>query len=250
MLAITTDSFEGYGLDRAFEISAAAGFDGIEVSIQHGVYDSYDADYLNLLSARHKLPIIAVSTPHNMSGEKANRVIDLALKVGAQIVTLTPPDIFDFDYKKWIKEEVSALRRKKKITIALVNPPIKTVFGILPKYAYTDVYQLREFEDLALDTSNSVNRTEPLLEVYSILKNNVKHVHLANSRRDRSHTLLSDGNLPLESFLTRLARDNYKGAIVLRLSPHSLGVGKLDKVMSNLENCKKFITKYFRRERE
>ncbi len=246
MLAITTDSFTGYGLDRAFELAKTAEMDGIEVVIRHNEFDTQNADYLNRLSKRHNLPIIALSTSIEMSVEKANRVISLAEQIGVSLVTLTPPDIFDFNYKKWVKKEMSTLRRKRKVKIALVNPPVKTMLGIIPKYAFNDIFELKQLDDLAFDTSNAVGRTEPLLEIYNTLKPNIRHIHLSNSKHEQSHTLLSSGIVPLESFLTRLARDRFEGALTLKLDPSALGVGKDEKVLTNLEDCKKFVAKYFR----
>ncbi|MFH1375256.1 MAG: sugar phosphate isomerase/epimerase [Patescibacteria group bacterium] len=246
MLAITSDSFAGYGLDRAFELAAKAGLDGIEVVIRHEDLDTYDADYLKTLSKRHGLPIIALSTPIDMTADKGNRVVDLAEKVGAPLVTLTPPDIFDFNYKKWIKNEAKDLRRKKKIKIALVNPPSRTVLGFVPVYAFNDLYELREVSDIVFDTSNAASKGEPLLETYSTLKPSINHIHLSNAKHDRQHLLLDNGDLPLESFLTRLARDKFSGKLILKLGPKALGVGNTDKLLSNIENCKKFIAKYFR----
>jgi sugar phosphate isomerase/epimerase len=244
MLAITTDSLAGYSLDRTFEIAKAAGLDGIEVVIRHGEFDTQNPTYLKKLSERYKLPIIALSAPIEMNATKANKVIALAEKIGVSMVTLTPPDIFDFNYKKWLREEAPGLRRKKKLKIALVNPPVKMMFGIFPKYAFNDVYDLREFEDIAFDTSNAIGRTEPLLEIYSILKTKICHIHLSNTKHEQDHTLLNNGNVPLESFLARLARD--KNALVLKFNPKSLKVGDDVKVIQHIEDSKKFINKYFK----
>jgi len=246
MLAITTDSLAGYSLDRTFEITKEVGLSGIEVVIRHGEFDTQNPEYLKKLSERYKLPIIAVSAPIEMNSVKANRVIDLAEKVGVSMITLTPPDIFDFDYKKWLRNEAPALRRKKKLKIALVNPPVKMILGIFPKYAFNDVYDLREFEDIVFDTSNALGRTESLLEIYSILKTKICHIHLSNTKHEQDHTLLVNGNVPLESFLARLARDKYKNAIVLKFNPKSLKVGDDLKVIQHLEESKKFISKYFK----
>ncbi|MFH1546237.1 MAG: TIM barrel protein [Patescibacteria group bacterium] len=248
MLAITSDSFAGYGLDRAFELAKEAEMEGIEVVIRHGEFDTQNPEYLNELSERHNLPIIALSTQVEMSADKAQRVIELAEKVGAGIITLTPPDIFDFNYKKWLKEELPALRKKKKIKVAIVNPPVKTMLGILPKYAFNDLFELKQLDDIAFDTSNAVGRSEPLLEIYSTLKSKICHIHLSNAKHEQTHILLGNGSVPLESFLTRLARDRFEGALTLKLDPKALGAGDDKKVLSNLADCKKFVEKYLREE--
>jgi sugar phosphate isomerase/epimerase len=245
MLAITSNSFQGYSLDHIFELTAAAGLEGIEVAITHGEFDTQDAEYLKKLSKRHNLPIVALSTPINMNAVKAERALNLATEIGAPLLSLTPPDIFNFNYRTWLKKEFATLRRRKKVQVALVNPPIQTLLGIIPKYAFNDFHDLKEFADITFDVCNTRGHSEPLLEIYSILKSNIRHIYLANAKHEKNYTLLPDGNLPLESFLTRLARDNFDKAIVLKLDPKTLGVGKIDKVLKNLENCQEFVRKYF-----
>ncbi len=248
MLAITTDSFAGYGLDHTFKLVKRAGLDGIEVVIRRGEFDTQNADYLKELSERHNLPIVALSTQVEMNAKKAQRAIILAEQVGIPLVTLTPPGIFDFNYKKWLKEAAPSLRKRKDVKIAIVNPPAKMVFGIFPKYAFNDIYELKQFDNIAFDTSNIVGRTEPLLEIYSILKSKICHVHLSNVKHEQTHTLLVDGSIPLESFLTRLAREKFKGILALKFSPKVFGTGNNEKILANLESCKKFVAKYFRDE--
>lgn len=245
MLTITTDSFAGYGLDRIFQIVSEAKFDGIEVCVRHDDYDTQDADYLKTLSKRYDLPIVAIAAPINISPQKAENSIDLALAVGAPVVTITPPDLFDFHYKKWIREQMRGIRKKKKIHIALTNASAQTVLGILPKYSLNDINELRNFPDIALDTSNVASKSEPLLEIYSALKQNIVHIYFSNTNNEHGHTLPTDGNLPLESLLTRLVRDNYKGVISLRLNPHALGVGSLEKIAENIKKCQEFVKKYY-----
>jgi len=248
MFTITSDSFTGYSLDRAFEIAAAAGFDGIEVSIRHDDFDTQDPDYINALSKRHGITVTSIAAPENSSPEKAERTVDLAIAVGAKVVTVTPPDLFDFHYKKWITEEMRSVRKKKKIHIALVNAPAQTILGILPKYSITSTAELKNFPDIALDSSNAAGKHESLIDIYSALKSNIVHLYLANAKHERDHILLDEGNVPLESLLTRLARDEYAGAICLRLSPKALGVGNLERVKENLMKCKKFFEKYHKEE--
>ena len=248
MLAITTDSFAGYGLDRTFKLVKRAGLDGIEVVIRRGEFDTQNANYLKELSERHKLPIVALSTRVEMNVEKARRVIALAEQIGVPLVTLTPPGIFDFNYKKWFKGDASSLRRKRKVKIAIVNPPAKMMFGIFPKYAFNNVYELKQFDNIAFDTSNVIGRTEPLLEIYSTLKSKICHVHLSNVKHEQTHTLLAEGSVPLESFLTRLAREKFEGVLVLKFNSKALNAGDDEKVLANLESCKKFVAKYFRDE--
>ncbi|MFH0834472.1 MAG: sugar phosphate isomerase/epimerase [Patescibacteria group bacterium] len=247
MLSITTDSFAGYGLDHAFALAKKAGLDGIEVTIRRNDLDTQNPDYLQKLSEQYQLPIVAISVPHgiSMSGEKAQRALDLAHRLNVRLVSFPAPDIFNVRYKKWVLEELPRFQKKSEIAIALVNPPAETFLGIVPRYSFNDPYELKKFDDLVFDTSNVATRSEPLLDLYSIFKPKIRQIHLANWRHEMSHTLLTNGSVPLESFLIHLARDKFDGLLTLKLNPQSLGVGSEARVLENIEVCKKFVGGYF-----
>lgn len=247
MLSITTDSFAGYGLHHAFEIAKKAGLGGMDVVIRRNDLDTQNPEYLKKLSEKYEIPIVALSVPAglSMSADKAKRALDLARKLGVKIVSFAVPDIFNVHYKKWILEELPKLQKKSDIKVALVNPPSETMFGLFPKYSFNDPYELKKFDDLVFDTSNVASRSEPLLELYSILKPKIRQIHLANSRHEIDHTLLTNGSVPLESFLIHLARDKFSGILTLKLNPKSLGVGSEARVLENIAVCKKFVERYF-----
>ena len=56
--------------------------------------------------------------------------------------------------------------------------------------------------------------------------------------------MLNKGTIPLESFLSKLATDDFKGAVSVKINPKYLQVKDLDKMKSNLEDSIKFIQKY------
>jgi sugar phosphate isomerase/epimerase len=62
MIALSTGSLYTYGTARAFDLAARAGFDGVEVLVDHR-WDTRQPDYLRRLSADFALPIVAVHNP-------------------------------------------------------------------------------------------------------------------------------------------------------------------------------------------
>ncbi len=247
MLSITTDSFAGYGLHHAFELAKKAGLDGIEVVIRRNDLDTQNPTYLKQLSEQYELPIVALSIPAGlaMNEDKAKRAIDLAKKIETPLVSLSAPEVFSVQYKKWIIDELPKLQKKYDLPIAIVNPPAESIFGLVPKYAFNDPYELKKFENLVFDTSNVSTRSEPLLELYSIFRPKIRQIHLANAQHEMKHTLLANGTVPLESFLIHLARDKFNGILTLKLNPKSLGVGSEARVLESIESCKKFVERYF-----
>lgn len=72
MLAICTDSLKGYGLNRIFELTKKAGFDGIDLNIDPRNFDTANIDYVKSLVETYQLPILAVSLPITSS---PNRIL-------------------------------------------------------------------------------------------------------------------------------------------------------------------------------
>ena len=66
---LSTGSLYNYSIDRVFAFAAEAGFDGIEMLIDHR-WDTRQADYLRHLMESHSLPIPALHSPfsRNCSG--------------------------------------------------------------------------------------------------------------------------------------------------------------------------------------
>ena len=248
-LTISTASLTGFGLDRAFALIAQSGLTGVEVSCVSENLDTFNAPYLQLLSKRHSVDIISLATPAITSPAKAEEVVELAVALGVKQVTISPPDFFDFRFKKWIDGQLRSLGAKKKIALSIKNPPAQTMLGVLPKYALNDTQQLKAFPDISLDTAATAGRSEPLIDIYAALKHNLVQVYLANTKTNSSHTLLTDGTLPLESLLTRLARDDYTGLLTLQIHPTHMGVGASEEeVLKNITQCKEFVDDFFKKE--
>ena len=244
MLILSTASLHGYDLNHAFAIAKQAGMDGIEIDVRAEYYDSHDAEYLMELSTRYALPIAALSSSIGISPARGEKLVKIALATGASVIVLSPPEMFDFDYKKWLESEMRQLRKDSKVHIAVMNPPTQTVMGILPKYGLSSVTELKTFPDICLDTSNTLGSVE-LINAYTALRGNIVHVQLSDARPEHDHLGIGSGKLPLESLLTHMGHDAYAGALSLKYTPAALGVGDTDKVLANLAAAQAFVRKYF-----
>ena len=70
-------------------------------------------------------------------------------------------------------------------------------------------------------------------------------MHVSNVKKAQGYALPNEGILPLESFLTKLKQEGYRGAVSFKINPKFLGAGDDEKVLANLAECKKFYTNYF-----
>jgi len=63
MLALSTDSLNGYGLNRIFAFAKEAGYEGLDLYISQKLYDTQNAEYIKNLTAEYKIPIVAMQLP-------------------------------------------------------------------------------------------------------------------------------------------------------------------------------------------
>lgn len=92
-LALSTGSLYTYGIARAFKLAATAGFDAVEVMIDHR-WDSRHPAYLQRLSQATGLPVAAVHSPfvphvpgwpHDPQG-RLREACALARELGTRVV--------------------------------------------------------------------------------------------------------------------------------------------------------------------
>lgn len=247
MIALHTNSLHKYGLNRIFEFAKAADYDGIEIAVDKNNYDTQNAEYIKRLSEEYKLPILALHSPINGTEKSVQHVIDMAIYLKCPVVVITPPKLTDFKFTNWLKKKVPHLRKKKKIHIALVNAPGKTILGFLPARAMNSLSDMKKFGMAALDCSSTASKKwGNLMSVYDHLHKLIVHVHISNVNKHKEYSLPNEGILPLESFLRKLAAKNYKGALSVRVRPSELNAGDDEKVVATLKKVKSFVDEFFK----
>lgn len=245
MIILSTDSLRGYGLNRIFEIAKAAGYDGIDVAVDFGLFDTYNGDYLEKLSEEYGMPIHAVSAPMQVRSDRVKQLVEVAKKVKAKVVILQPPKILDFKMASWLKVEVPRLREKEFISIALENAPAETFLGFIPLHTMSNTEELRKFKHISLDITRIGESRKDLMRSYALFRKYLVHVHLSNIYHGKKYAPPQEGIMPMESFLTKLKQDRYPGAISIKVSPKFLHVGEDEKVIDSLKEIKKYYDKYY-----
>ncbi len=245
MIVLSTDSLRGYGLNRIFELAKKAGYDGIDLAVNYGQFDTYNEEYLKKLIAEHNIPIQSISAPKQMASKKIKQLINMAKELDAKVVILQPPKFLDFKLSSWLKKEIPKLREKHKMSIALENAPAGTLLGFLPGHALSNTQDMKKFKHIALDTARIGEKRQDLIRTYSSFKKYLVHIHLSDLHRGKKYGIPGEGILPLESLLTKLKQDNYPGAISIKIIPKYLHAGKDEKVIEELEKIKKYYNKYY-----
>jgi len=253
VIALSTGSLYSYGTARVFELAAEAGYDGIEVLVDHR-WDGRQPDYLRRLSDNYGLPIVVVHSPFVVHVPdwpddqlgRLRRTVELAQEVGAAtIVTHLPFRLYAImghwhgyrphrfflplplprrePYYHFLREgRVAELEAETGITIAVENMPSKQILGRrINGYWFNTPAELLRFPHLTLDTTHLGTWGLDPLVVYEQLRERVVHVHLSNFD-GREHRSPPDGRLPLAELLRTLARDGYEGVVTVETAPDAL----------------------------
>lgn len=245
MITLSTDSLKGYGLNRIFKFIKEAGFDGADLLIDPRDYDSQNTDYIKELMDEFQIPVVALQTPANGTAKNVIDAVAMAKILGSKIIVIQPPKMFNFKYIKWLTNEVPKIRQREEISIALENASSEMFLGIIPEHALNNLNELRKFKHASLDTTRVAQKKDDLIRVYHILKKYLVHVHVSNMKKGKGYALPDEGILPLESFMTKLKQEGYRGAVSFKIHPKFLQAGDDKKVMKHLAECKQFYENYF-----
>lgn len=271
----STGSLYNYGLERAFDLAARAGFEGIEILIDHR-WDTRQPDFLRRLVDRYRLPIVAVHSPFvtgvpGWPADEPGRVresVQLAESLQAEVVILHLPrktgkisvragaksfslPFFGRDeqaaYRRWLEDEYPAFQESTPVAVCLENMPARRWLGrSWNNYHWNNPAEIVRFPYLTLDTTHLGTWGLDPADFYPNLQGQVRHVHLSNFD-GREHRRPEDGQLRLDRFLAGLSADDYQGAVSLETAPAALDAGKSDEhllslLSASLTQCRKWST--------
>lgn len=245
MLLLSTDSLRGYGLNRIFEFAKKAGYDGLDLAIDYGLFDTGNPQYVKGLIEEYELPVHAISLPEHVSTKKITEIVEMAKAISAKVVIIQPPKITEFKLQSWLKQEIPKLREKEFLSIALENAPKGTFLGFIPEHAMSNTEELKRFKHISLDTARIGEKRQDLIRAYTAFKKFLVHVHLSNLHQGKKYYPPTLGILPLESFLTKLKQDKYPGAVAMKIYPKHLFAGDDEKVLEELKRAKNYFDKYY-----
>ncbi|WP_273846229.1 sugar phosphate isomerase/epimerase family protein [Rubrobacter calidifluminis] len=244
----STGSLHTFGLARIFRWVAEAGYDGVEVMMDDR-WDTHQAEYIELLSREHGLPVIALHPPLGRGlwgvddDETLVRAASLAARVGARVVVAHPPA--GRDLESW-RDGVLERARSEGVCVAVENliPQIERrfPFGSRRVGCYLPEH-LRDIGGVTLDTSHCAASGVDILQALSALTGQLRHVHLSDSRLEGGdeHRLPGQGKLPLRRFLRELGSTGYGGAVSLELRPRALGAPEEEKIRYRMRATLEYV---------
>jgi sugar phosphate isomerase/epimerase len=244
MLLFHTENIPHYGLERTFEFAKKAGYAGIELCVTK-MLDTQNPKYLKMLEKRYDIKIKAFSILEKYEETHIKAFQETVREFPGTKINLNSPQVLSSEYKKWMNNIAERLAKKYGLILCHKNTPIKTVFGFLPQRPDNSVTGLKKQGLVCLDLTALAVANEEIMRAIKILGNSLKHVYLSNLFQNRKYSLPQKGILPVESFLTKLAKKNWQGDFTLRVSAKQLFEGDEEKMIEQMIECRKFYEEYF-----
>ena len=149
--------------------------------------------------------------------EKLRRSCQAATDLGAEVVVVHPPFIWQREYARNFVAGIRGLSRQTGITLAVENmypwrAPGATVFGYVPDWDPTH----QDYDALTLDLSHAATAQVRSLDYVDAWGGRLRHVHLTDglgSGRDE-HLFPGQGNQDAWQIVERLAAGRFGGHII------------------------------------
>lgn len=277
VIALSTGSLHTYGIARVFTLAAEAGFEAIEILVDHR-WDTRQPGYLKRVSVGSGLPIVAVHSPFVPSvpgwpGDPLGRLRQsaaLAQELEASVVVAHLPlrihgvkiEFFGLstrplslplplpvsgDYRHFLLNGLARFEDEEGVCVAVENMPARRILGRrLEIHSLNTLDALAGLPHLTLDTTHLATWGMDPVDAYERLKARVVHVHLSDFD-GKEHLLPEQGHLPLAEFLRRLKRDGYQGAVSLELRPEVLQAEEEEQALVHLQRAIAFCREHLAR---
>ena len=229
-IAFSTAPFFRRPVREALRHAADAGFEAVEVMVTQDPH-TQEPHLLRPLADEHGLRIDAIHAPFLLVTRrvwgaeptgKIYRAVHLAEEVGAPLVVIHPPYVWQVRFRRWAQENLAEFSERTGVTVAVEN-----IFPIrlrgdrgLRFLASQDLDDIDRFPHLVLDTSHAAVSNLDIREFYGQYRDRIRHVHLSNNAGkgwDSHLPVHQDGVLPLGEFLGDLAADGFTGSVSLEL---------------------------------
>jgi sugar phosphate isomerase/epimerase len=229
-LQCSTGTLWTLALEDALDAIAEAGFTDVELMVTRHP-DTHEPAAPARLAAERGLRIATVHGPflaitRSVWGtqpiEKIRRGLDMCRALGAALLVVHPPYLWEGEFAAWVARESAALSQRSGVVVAFETMYPKWIGRRRVRaYRWTEPWELFvNTRHVVMDTSHVAVAREGLEETYALLRPKLAHIHLSDNAGDGrdGHLEIGDGILDIDGLLTDLRRTRYRGTIALEVS--------------------------------
>ncbi len=232
-VVLSTSSVYPEKTPDAFQAAARLGYDGVEVMVYTDPV-SQSADALARLVDYHQMPVLAVHAPGLLLTQlvwgrepwsKLIRAKDLAERLGAKVVVVHPPFLWQREYTRGFVEGITRMSEETDVIFAVENMfPIRAGASEVSGYApHWDPARL-DVPNVTLDLSHTAASASDAMVMANDIGTRLAHIHLADGTGVSSgpvpdeHLVPGRGRQPCAELLRGIAATGYQGMVVAEVN--------------------------------
>ncbi len=237
ILSLSTGCLFTLPFQRIFELSAEAGFDGVELIINRN-FERIDA--VKLVSSLQKIATIhSIHAPFmeiDGWGGKIDSIkssVELAAECGIPLVNFHPPSWMGLEIGFWrwlysIRDFQREIGMDSSVIVTLENMPWTGKWKINPNILSNTQRMVDFIKEhnlyMTFDCTHMGSGKTNFINDFFLCYNSerIRNIHFSDYGHDREHLLPGPGILPLTRFLNHLRSTEYQRTITLELDPKEL----------------------------
>lgn len=233
-ISVSTGTMFTFPLPKVFAMASAAGFDGVELIINHE-FQKVNCRQL-IQEMGQVLPILSIHAPFMpLDGwgtpiDSLKRCVELAANCGVPLVNFHPPSWMGFEigFLRWFyrifdfQKEVG----QGQVTVTVENMPWEGRLR-LNQYILSQTEKMIEFLTernlfLTFDCTHMGSGKMNFINDFYMFYNTgrIRNIHFSDYGYGREHLVPGRGVLPLTRFLNHLRNTGFNETLTLELSPH------------------------------
>ena len=257
LITMSTGTLFTLPMRRIFELSAEAGFDGVELIVNQ---DFQKVNPVKLITSLQKItPIHSLHAPFMpLDGwgspvDSLKRSVTLAAECGIPLVNFHPPSWMGFEvgFLRWVysihdfQKEVGL---EGQVIITIENMPWVGKMKINPHILSSTQHMIDFIKDHNLSmtfdcTHMGSGKANFINDFYLFYETGrIRNIHFSDYGHGREHLLPGHGILPLTRFLNHLRNTDYQDTVTLELDPSEFPKGE-HIILESLREILKFLRK-------
>lgn len=233
-ISISTGTLFTFPLEKVFAIAREAGFDGVELIVNHEFQKVNSRRLIKDLA--QTLPVLSIHAPFMpLDGwgnqiDSLKRSVEIAADCGVKLVNFHPPSWLGGELRFWrwlygimnFQEEVG----RQGVIITLENMPWVGRFNINPHILSSTEKMIDFLHErnlyLTFDCTHMGSGKANFINDFYLFYNSgrIRNIHFSDYGHGREHLLPGRGILPLTRFLNHLRNTGYSQTLTLELSPY------------------------------